>query len=58
MIGILAAGCLAAFLVWRRDSLSAQPILFPDRRLPARLGGEFSGGGYVGISFDIGGGNE
>lgn len=56
--GILGAGLLTGFLVWRRDSLAAKPILFPDRNLPSRLGGEFSGGGYIGISFDVGGGSE
>lgn len=40
---------------WRRDSLAAKPVLFPDVDLPTRLGGNFSGGGYVGISFDVSG---
>ena len=57
ILGILGAGLLTGFLVWRRDSLSAKPILFPDRNLPSRLGGEFSGGGYIGISFDVGSGD-
>ena len=43
---------------WRRDSLAAKPVLFPDIDIPTRLGGDFSGGGYVGISFDVSGKGE
>ena len=38
---------------WRRDSLAGKPVLFPDLEMPSRLGGVYSGGGYVGISFDV-----
>lgn len=38
---------------WRRDSLAAKPMLFPELEVPSRLGGAFSGGGYVGISFNV-----
>ena len=38
---------------WRRDSLGAKPMLFPELEVPSRLGGSFSGGGYVGISFNV-----
>ena len=34
-------------------SLAAKPMLFPELEVPARLGGSFSGGGYVGISFNV-----
>ncbi|MCP5549696.1 MAG: hypothetical protein H7A53_02195 [Akkermansiaceae bacterium] len=54
----LTAGGVA-FWLWWRDGLGAKPVLFPDRAgLPSRLGGAFSGGSYVGISFDIGGGGN
>ena len=43
---------------WRRDSLAAKPVLFPELELPTRLGGNFSGGGYVGISFEVSGKSE
>ena len=43
---------------WRRDSLAAKPVLFPDVDLPTRLGGAYSGGGFVGISFEVSGKSE
>lgn len=51
--GILGSG----WWWWRRDSLAAKPVLFPDVEMPSRLGGVYSGGGYVGISFDVSPGN-
>ncbi len=43
------------FLWWRsRETVSGQPIIFPEFRIGHRLGGEFSGGGFVGMSFDLG----
>ena len=39
---------------WRgRESLSGEPLLFPEFRLPRRLGGEYCGGGFVGMSFEL-----
>ena len=52
--GIVLFGIVIAFWIWRRDSTRSKPILFPSQPLPSRLGGEFSGGGYVGISFQLG----
>lgn len=43
---------------WRRDSLAAKPVLFPEIDLPTRLGGAYSGGGFVGISFEVSGKSE
>ncbi len=43
---------------WRRDSLAAKPVLFPDLEMPSRLGGTYSGGGYVGISFEVSSGQD
>lgn len=43
---------------WRRDSLAAKPVLFPDLEMPSRLGGTYSGGGYVGISFELSSGQD
>lgn len=49
MVGAVGGG----WWWWRRDSLAAKPMLFPELEVPSRLGGNFSGGGYVGISFDV-----
>jgi len=44
---------LAAWL-WRRQmAVSGKPLLFPECEISPRLGGEFSGGGFVGMSFDL-----
>lgn len=52
---VLLIGAGIGFWIWRRDALTAPPVLFPDRELPNRLGGEFSGGGFVGMSFALDG---
>jgi hypothetical protein len=59
-IGVFLLSCVtgAGAWWWRRDSLAAKPVLFPDLELPTRLGGNFSGGGYVGISFEVSGKGE
>jgi len=60
---VLLAGAtswLAAW-VWRRQSPGGgKPLLFPECEISPRLGGEFSGGGFVGMSFELGdmGGRE
>ncbi len=41
--------------VWRRDSLNRKPVLFEELTIPGRLGGEYSGGGFIGMSFDVSG---
>jgi hypothetical protein len=54
LIGLIGWGILA----WRgRENVSGQPLLFPEFRISPRLGGEFSGGGFVGMSFELGDGS-
>ncbi len=54
LIGLIGWGVLA----WRgRENVSGQPLLFPEFRISPRLGGEFSGGGFVGMSFELGDGS-
>ena len=53
--GIVAFG-MAGWLVllWRsRDSVSGKPLLFPNFKIVPRLGGEFSGGGFTSMSFEL-----
>lgn len=51
LIGLIGWGILA----WKgRENISGQPLLFPDFKISPRLGGEFSGGGFVGMSFELG----
>ena len=50
IIGLIGWGILA----WKgRENISGQPLLFPDFKISPRLGGEFSGGGFVGMSFEL-----
>jgi hypothetical protein len=53
--GLAAVGCFGWILMWwrGRETVSGEPILFPEFRITRRLGGEFSGGGFVGMSFDL-----
>jgi len=53
--GMLVVMVFAGVLAWRRhrDGLRGRPLLFPDCEVSHRLGGRFSGGSYVGISFDV-----
>jgi hypothetical protein len=54
LIGLVGWGILA----WKgREKISGQPLLFPDFKISPRLGGEFSGGGFVGMSFELGDGS-
>lgn len=53
--GIVAFG-MAGWLVllWRsRDSVSGKPLLFPNFKIVPRLGGEYSGGGFASMSFEL-----
>ncbi|NNE90104.1 MAG: hypothetical protein HKN23_00505, partial [Verrucomicrobiales bacterium] len=52
-LGIILLAWIGSWF-WRRDSLSSKPVLFEERQLPPRLGGEYSGGGYIGISYEVG----
>jgi hypothetical protein len=41
-------------LWWRnRDRVAGKPLLFPSFQIVPRLGGEFSGGAFVSMSFEI-----
>ncbi len=56
---ILATLVLVAFVgwivIWLRgmDRVTGAPMIFPSFKVVRRLGGEFSGGGFVSMSFDI-----
>lgn len=53
--GLAVIGLIGWIVVWwrGRETLSGEPLLFPEFRLPRRLGGEYSGGGFVGMSFEL-----
>lgn len=56
VLGALAVFGLVGWIVlwWRaREGVTGEPLLFPDFQLHRRLGGEFSGGGFVGMSFEF-----
>lgn len=61
---VVILGCLAVMgligwivLWWRgRENVSGEPLLFPEFKISPRLGGEFCGGGFVGMSFELGDG--
>ena len=46
-------------LWWRnRDRVAGKPLLFPSFQIVPRLGGEFSGGAFVSMSFEINDGSD
>lgn len=53
--GLAMIGLIAWIVMWwrGRESLSGEPLLFPEFRLPRRFGGEYCGGGFVGMSFEL-----
>ncbi len=53
--GLAALGCIGWILMWwrTREGLSGEPLLFPEFRIDRRLGGEFCGGSFVSMSFDM-----
>ena len=53
--GLAAVGSFGWILMWwrGREGVSGEPLLFPEFRMARRLGGEFCGGGFVGMSFDL-----
>lgn len=53
--GLAMIGCIGWVVMWwrGRESLSGEPLLFPEFALPRRLGGEYCGGGFVGMSFQL-----
>jgi hypothetical protein len=58
MLGLLAfAGGGMLWAAWRwwqeRERIGGRALLFPHFQITPRLGGEFSGGSYVGMSFDL-----
>lgn len=61
VLGALTLFGFAGWIVlwWRaREGVSGEPLLFPDFRIAKRLGGEFSGGGFVSMSFELGEGTS
>ena len=54
LLALISAIWMVSWM-WRRDSLNRKPVLFQELSMPSRLGGEFSGGGFVGMSYDVSG---
>lgn len=52
---VVLLGAAGLFVIWLRgrDSVSGKPLLFPNFRIVPRLGGEYSGGGFVSMSFEM-----
>tara|TARA_R110000850_G_scaffold235325_2_gene360175 strand:- start:4057 stop:5175 length:1119 start_codon:yes stop_codon:yes gene_type:complete len=61
---ILACLVVVAFagwiVIWLRgmDRVTGAPLIFPSFQIVRRLGGEYSGGGFVSMSFDINEGSD
>lgn len=56
VVGVILAMAGIGWLVmwWRaQDRFPGGPLIFPSYRVVPRLGGEFSGGGFISMSFDI-----
>ena len=53
VLGMFGFGGLTLARFRRRDSLEGEPVIFPERELPMRLGGSYSGGGFVSMSYDV-----
>lgn len=53
MLILLAIGGWIYYLWQDRNNLTGRPLIFPNFEIVPRLGGEFSGGTFVGMSFDI-----
>ncbi|MEM6279626.1 MAG: hypothetical protein AAF733_09115 [Verrucomicrobiota bacterium] len=52
ILGMAGVGWLVMW--WRsQDYVAGAPLIFPSYQIIPRLGGEFSGGGFVSMSFDI-----
>lgn len=53
--GLAATGCVAWIVMWwrGRENVSGEPLLFPEFRIARRLGGEYCGGGFVSMSFEL-----
>lgn len=53
--GLAVVGCVAWVVMWwrGRENVSGEPLLFPDFRIARRLGGEYCGGGFVSMSFEL-----
>lgn len=53
--GLCVVGCAAWIVMWwrGRENVSGEPLLFPEFRITRRLGGEFCGGGFVSMSFEL-----
>ncbi|MCG8599771.1 MAG: hypothetical protein MI807_06480 [Verrucomicrobiales bacterium] len=52
---IVGVACIGWVVLWwrNRDRVAGKPLLFPNFEIVPRLGGEFSGGGFVSMSFEI-----
>ncbi|MDF2378453.1 MAG: hypothetical protein P1U81_19605 [Verrucomicrobiales bacterium] len=52
ILGMAGVGWLVMW--WRaQDRFAGSPLIFPSYQIVPRLGGEYSGGGFVSMSFDI-----
>jgi hypothetical protein len=52
---LVLAAVLVLIIIWLRnmDRIGGGPLIFPNWEPKPRLGGEFSGGGFISMSFDI-----
>lgn len=57
---VLAVAAVGWCVMWwrNRDRVAGKPLLFPSFEIIPRLGGEYSGGGFVSMSFEINEGSD
>jgi hypothetical protein len=57
---VLAVAAVGWGVMWwrNRDRVAGKPLLFPSFEIIPRLGGEYSGGGFVSMSFEINEGSD
>lgn len=55
LIALVIVAAIGWVLLWwrNRDRVSGAPLIFPSFQVVPRLGGEFSGGGFVAMSFEV-----
>ncbi len=53
VVGVVGAIGWVALWLRSRDRFSGKPLIFPSSQIVPRLGGEFSGGGFVSMSFEL-----
>lgn len=57
LVGVASVAWLVMW--WRnRDRIAGKPLIFPSFEAVPRLGGQFSGGGFVSMSFELNNGSD